>query len=232
MGGRGKVYVMAALLSGLSAAPLQAQDQRALTRAEQQDWSAIGLIYYGDLPKGAVCTGTLVAPDLVLTAGHCVDASGKLTSLHFAAGWREGAAVAIRSARAVVVAEQAEGKARTLSNDLALIILDEPISDSVIAPLPLMAEERLAETYSFLGYRRSMPDGLGRDDSCTLVGLQQDALLLDCAAVSGNSGGPLLVQTGGTWRLAAVMVARASDGRPQSFAVMPGRDLRNRIAAR
>ena len=39
--------------------------------------SAIGRISYGDAmePGAAICTGVLVAPDLVLTAGHCVRGS-------------------------------------------------------------------------------------------------------------------------------------------------------------
>ena len=36
--------------------------------------SAVGRISYGDspTPEAAICSGVLVAPDLVLTAGHCV----------------------------------------------------------------------------------------------------------------------------------------------------------------
>lgn len=227
----GQVYFLAALFAAMLSGGLHAQDQRVLTRAEQQDWPAIGLVYHGDFPNGAVCTGTLVAPDLVLTARHCVKATGEGAALHFAAGWREGAAVAIRSAREVVLAQLAEGEVRTLANDLALIVLDEAIPANLVAPMPLLAEGELAENYNFVGYRRDAPGLLTRDDRCTLAGLQGAVLLLACSAVSGNSGGPLLVRRAGAWHLAAVMVARARKARAQSFAVMPGRDLRTHITA-
>lgn len=233
MGCWGKVSCVAGFLAALMPTNVGAQDQRPLTQAEQQDWPAIGLVFYGAQPKGAVCTGTLVAPDLVLTAGHCVDASGEIAALTFAAGWRQGAFVVIRKARGVVLADPADAKARTLADDLALIVLDTPISKAVIAPLPLLASGSLAETYSFIGYRRAAPGIIGRDDACALQGQQPGVLLLGCRAVSGNSGGPLLVYQRGRWQVAAVMVAQAhGDGQVQSFAALPGDVLRARIKAR
>lgn len=231
MRGLGKVCGLAALVSAFLSSDLHAQDQRNLTQAEQKDWPAIGLVFYGALPKGAICTGTLVAPDLVLTAGHCVKENSDMATLHFAAGWRDGVAIAMRAARGVVLAETAAGAARTLADDLALIILDRPIPEGEITPLPLSKANILAEGYSFFGYRRDLPGFLGRDDTCELAGLPQGTLLLKCVAISGNSGGPLLIRQSGRWVLAAVMVARAKGGQAQSYAVMPNDALRRRIAA-
>lgn len=205
-----------------------AQDQRPLTPEEQQDWLAIGLVFFGASPEGAVCTGTLVAPDLVLTAAHCVGDGNATAGLTFAAGWRQDQAVAVRMARAVVRAEVAKDADRTLANDLALIVLDREIAVTLIAPLSLLPADRLAETYSFIGYRRDMPGVIARTDDCALQGVEVAVLRVGCTAVSGNSGAPLLVWHAGLWQVAAVMVATAG---PQSLAAIPREELRTRIAA-
>jgi MYXO-CTERM domain-containing protein len=38
--------------------------------AERDRWNDAAAVYFGDVPG---CTGTLIAPDVVLTAGHCID---------------------------------------------------------------------------------------------------------------------------------------------------------------
>lgn len=219
---------MVCLSALVFAMPSVAQDQRPLTPAEQQDWNAIGLVFYGASPKGAVCTGTLVAPDLVLTAGHCVGDGAATAGLTFAAGWRQEQAVAVRKARAVVRAEAVNDAGRTLANDLALIVLDRKIAETLVAPLPLSPAGRLAESYSFIGYRRDRPGVIARTDDCALQGVDVAVLRVGCTAVSGNSGAPLLVRHADMWQIAAVMVATSG---PQSFAAIPRDDLRTRIAA-
>ena len=218
------------LLTGLAlliSAEASAQDHRPLPLEDQADWSAVGMLYFGARLSGAICTGTLVAPDLVLTAGHCVGKGDDAAALTFAAGWRQGQAVAMRRARAVVLAQKNGGG---LADDLALVVLDAAIPLQLIAPLPLLAADDLATSYVFMGYRRDAPEVVWRRDDCGLVGVQTRVLDLNCPAISGNSGGPLLVWQDGHWQIAAVMVARARDGgQARSYAAIPGDDLRARM---
>lgn len=225
---------MAVLVAG--ACPGDAGDaegQQPMTVQEQSVWGAVGQITYGG-PKGsAICTGTLVAANLVLTAGHCVAHGGvpmRAGDIQFSAGWRTGESLAIRRGSAIILAAPQGGVAKTLAQDVALIVLDEPISAEEITPMELSDQGMLSEIYGFVGYRRDAPDVLQREMACPLVGVTPGILRLGCEVVSGNSGAPVLQQRGGKWQVAAVMVARAGDA--LSVAVIPGDDLRVRIAGR
>jgi protease YdgD len=207
-------------------------EERPLSAAEQSQWGAIGQITYGGAPGGAICTGTLVAADLVLTAGHCVAVDGvamQAGDIQFAAGWRDGGSIAVRHGKAVILAQPTAGQPREMSQDVALLVLDAPIGGNVLGALPLSRQDLFAQSYSFIGYRRDAPRVAVRNDACELVATQPGVLQLGCTVVSGNSGAPVLMYRRGTWQVAAVMVARGGDA--QSFAVIPGDDLRARIAA-
>ena len=71
---------------------------QALTTADSaRGWDAVGRL---DIANRAFCTGALIAPDLVLTAAHCLfskdtgQAYGP-QDFKFLAGWRNGSAIAI-----------------------------------------------------------------------------------------------------------------------------------------
>ena len=227
------VWVCAAMLATAMLPMAQSlAAERPLSAAEQAPWGAIGQITYGVKPGGAICTGTLVAADLVLTAGHCVAVQGvamQADILEFAAGWRDGASLAVRHGIRIILAEPTLGQPKSLSQDVALIVLDAPIDASVIQPLPLSRQDLFSEIYSMIGYRRDAPGVIQRNDDCVLAGTRPGVLQLDCAVVSGNSGAPVLAQRKGVWQIAAVMVAASG---AQSYAVIPGDDLRAAIAKR
>ena len=225
------LYGIAILTILVTPVAAQAVGQQPMNEADQNAWPAVGQISYGGPVGDAICTGTLVAPDLVLTAGHCVAVDGVVMQadrVQFAAGWRSGASRAVRHGSQIILAQPLAGQPRSLSQDVALIVLDAPIVAAGVTPLPLLRQDLFSETYDVLAYRRDAPGTLQKTEGCALVGTTPGLLTLGCAVVSGNSGAPVLRWRKGIWHLAGVMAASAGVG--GSIAVIPGDDLRDRIA--
>jgi protease YdgD len=196
--------------------------------------AAIGRISYGPmvLPGAAICTGTLVAPDLVLTAGHCLGA-GDPGAVRFAVGLDATGARALRRGREVLrAAGPVLPGAAGLAGDVALLRLDRPVPAAAAAPLAMadvvpQTPPGLATT---AGYRRDAPDAAPDPWLCAIRLREAGILGLGCPAVSGNSGAPLLQrEEGGDWRVVAVMVAAVPEGaggRVRSVAAVPGAAFR------
>ncbi|MBI2071067.1 MAG: trypsin-like peptidase domain-containing protein [Elusimicrobia bacterium] len=88
---------------------------------------------FRDQKHGAFCSGSLVGPDLVMTAGHCVSSAGECQSTRFVFGF------AIREAGALpesVAASEVYGCAQIIGSavvhngaDWSLIRLDRPVNN-------------------------------------------------------------------------------------------------------
>jgi protease YdgD len=191
--------------------------------------AAIGRISHGPmvLPGAAVCTGTLVAPDLVLTAGHCLGA-GDPGAVRFAVGLDATGARALRRGREVLTVQGPRlPGAAGLAGDLALLRLDRPVPAAVAAPLALA--DVVPGVATTAGYRRDAPGAAPVPWFCVILLQEAGILGLNCPAVSGNSGAPLMQRGEAGWRVVAVMVAalpEGAGGRVRSVAAVPGAAFR------
>lgn len=195
--------------------------------------AALGRISQNEtvLAGTAICTGALVAPDLVLTAAHCVrGATADPDRIRFEADWRTGQpAEQHRGAEVFVIRQQKGAGLAAFADDVALIRLNSP---SVLPPLALMAGGRTLEQGAVLqmfAFRRDASDRVFGPLACRLAVELPGFLGLGCPVVSGNSGAPVLVRVGQGWQISAVVVA-AGKGQVQAWALPVPDWVRQRLS--
>jgi secreted trypsin-like serine protease len=100
-------------------------------------------------PRGDLCTGTALAPDLVLTAAHCV--TGKLS--HAIKTFQTGQPIAVRGVAIHPRFDAAAYAAARATADIALLKLAAPLRELVM-PATLAPARRVAtgETLTIAGF--------------------------------------------------------------------------------
>lgn len=211
----------------------QTTDLRKLeTEYSAKIWRAVGRI---DLAGGrARCSGTLIAPDLVLTAAHCLYRPGTATlfrpsEIVFHAGLRQGKAVTSRrvSAASAHKAFDPTGDL-TFENvryDVGLIRLEEPISSYDIPSFKLYDGDVSPGPVSVVSYGQGRSETQSHQKECQLTTRVEDVLMFDCDAVPGTSGAPVFSHLNGRGQILAVVSGGvASEGSRRSVGmVLPQR---------
>jgi protease YdgD len=185
----------------------------------------------GGYRRQGKCTGTLVAPDLVLTAAHCV--MDRLTrapfpphTIHYLAGARRSENKGHSTAKCLhflngyeFIGPGQTGSARSamqaplgaLLKDAAVIVLKDKLT---VAPAALgdNAAVRLEASLVHAAYPADRRFVLSAHDNCRLLRSPKDAPLwfTDCDTHPASSGGPVFMRTEGTLKLVAIMVATAN----------------------
>ena len=202
--------------------------QRVMVDRDAPPWRALGRV---QTELGERCTGFLLTPTLVATAGHClylpqVGHDIAPAHVHFLRGveldtWRAHA----QGLRLVVPPgydPRREGE--TMPLDRAFVTLDRPAGDGsdllrIAATMPPPGAALVLG-----GYGQDREERLTADLHCHLVEAAGGLIRHDCAATRGTSGAPLLTETApGEWRVIGIEVASYPD-RPGGFAVslVPG----------
>ncbi|HBE88603.1 MAG TPA: hypothetical protein DDW67_05620 [Elusimicrobia bacterium] len=163
-----------------------------------------------DQPVGAVCSGTLIAPDLVLTAGHCMAENpglpDKCAATRFAFGFSlaaPGAPLRLIPAEEVYSCKEKVLYSYSGGRDYAVIRLDRPVSGHEPAALQFSLPAPGAPIFSIGG-----PYGLPLKvlEGATVRRTYDDGqfILTDIDSSGGNSGGGIFSAESG--RLMAVHV--------------------------
>lgn len=179
-------------------------DDRIPMTSRKYPWSAIGRVegLKADRTLSGWCTGTLIAPDLVVTNAHCVfQGNGEPhPAISFAPNLMDGRS----QARAEVVGARVgtRNPERDSADDWAILRLDQPLGNEygwmewTNADLGTLTQHQ--KDFVLVGYSGDFPktDGgstAGVHIGCSIRGFEREFGLAmhDCDMTPGASGGPI-----------------------------------------
>ncbi|WP_390911958.1 trypsin-like serine protease [Pseudosulfitobacter sp. SM2401] len=198
-------------LLGVTAQAQTTDLKRLGTENEALNWQAVGRL---ELAGRGFCTATLIAPDTVLTAAHCVydSATGRAhgaENLVFRAGLREGQAAAVRGISKLVAHPGFDPNGpmnmQNVSHDVALLRLADPIPSSELNWFALHNDRVTTGPVSVVSYGKGRADAQSRQRECQMLERQNDVLAFDCDVTFGSSGAPVFSHLNGRGRVVSVI---------------------------
>ncbi len=207
-------------------------DDRIPMTSTSYPWSAIGRLQNPvDENRISICTGSLVAPDVVLTNAHCVVdpetnqvKSDVIFKPNFINGRVDDEADVANVVDVIYGTDFSDSDDVPHPNDWAFAKLDRPLGDKygTLAWTQLSMAD-LLDTYEgqliLAGYSGDFPENApgrtaGVHDGCSILGEAQGSLLHDCDTFGGSSGGPILAVIDDEFRIVALNSAeRFEEGR-------------------
>ncbi len=203
------------------------EDNREIVTDYAPPWTAVGHVNAGGERRNRnVCTGTLIAPRVVLTAGYCVMDMFRNTPLaakdvHFVAGVRKDESLGHSGAQCLKFPQGFKMRApeRTLPDvgtqivpedffkrNLVIIVLTDAIPKAGTAALAQGEAMQPGVGLIHAGYGSDRRYRLSADRSCKAVNIRDGVAATTCDSLGASRGGPVFVEEAGALKLAAVLV--------------------------
>lgn len=193
------------------------KDDRQIIENWVSPWSAIGHVNVAGYRQRKSCTGTLIAPNIVLTAAHCLTHRNgtpqPVHNIHFVAGVKRSQNLGHSKVKCAHMSNYAaalqDGKKGRdlLPHDYAVLVLETSFD---IPPLAVAVETRFTSQSRLIhpSYPADRRFLLSVHDKCRVLGQRPNLVVTDCDTNSGSSGGPVIKRLqDGTYALVGVMVA-------------------------
>ena len=213
--------LLAVLVLGQPAAAEDTALQPLSDGVAQRGWGGVGRLQIAG--KG-FCTAALISDTEVLTAAHCLfDEDGSLIStdrMHFAAGYREGRAMALRDVRRSAPHpafryDRANENERGLGHDIALIELEAPIRGTQVTPFSIASAPLRGHDVGVVSYAVEREEAPSLQEICGVRETHEQAMILSCDVDFGASGAPVFSLASGEARIVGVVTAKAHVGTQQ-----------------
>ncbi|MGR3660417.1 MAG: trypsin-like serine peptidase [Paracoccaceae bacterium] len=215
-----KIFTLILAFWTLLATPIYAEDgsklKALMTGNDSRGWEAVGRLNIGGQ---AFCTGALIAPDLVLTAAHCLfdKASGRQyrnDEIEFLAGWRNGRANAYRGIRRALAHPDFDfyggDRISRIANDVAILQLDQPVKSATISPFATGVRPRKGAEVGVVSYGQDRSETPSLQEVCHVLARNSGTLVLSCDVDFGSSGAPIFdMDADGNPKIVSVISAKA-----------------------